>query len=165
MIFKFSSSESVDGVGVLCGVCATGLRPLPSITTNAAHSNETRRYHAQEQDLRGFAAAPVVAPDRVERRFARAHVRFENDGVADEPSRMKLHTIDDGFDTAVVCARCHVRLATSAGAARVDKRNETLTLVRLDDDKTCCRRRCPAPTRKASARWPSCATSNGRRTS
>ena len=54
--------------------------------------------------------------------------RRENDGVADEPSRMKLVSIDDGFDTAVVCARCHVRLASQSGASRVDKRNETLTL-------------------------------------
>ena len=59
--------------------------------------------------------------------------RRENDAIADEPSRMKLVAIDDGFDKAVVCARCHVRLASQEGASRVDKRHETLTLEA--DDK------------------------------
>jgi len=59
--------------------------------------------------------------------------RRDDDAVADEPSRMKLVAIDDGFDKAVVCARCHVRLASQEGASRVDKRHETLTLEA--DDK------------------------------
>ena len=33
----------------------------------------------------------------------------------------------------VVCARCHVRLASQSGASRIDKRHETLTLEA--DDK------------------------------
>ena len=59
--------------------------------------------------------------------------RRDQDAVGQEPSRMKLVSIDDGFDKAVVCARCHVRLASQSGATRLDKRNETLTLEA--DDK------------------------------
>ena len=60
--------------------------------------------------------------------------RREDDGLGAQPSRMKIHRIDHGFDTAVVCARCHLRLASQSGAsARVDKRHETITLEA--DDK------------------------------
>jgi len=68
---------------------------------------------------------------------------------------MKLHRIDGGWDTAIVCARCAVRLAAQPHAARADKADETLYLEADDKIIVDSEGRLPS--------MVSCATVPGRR--